>query len=54
MVIDGDVGDEEEALEVDGAGQSRLGMARDADLVNQGQEIVLDRVRCRLYRSVEF
>ena len=48
---------EEEEEEVETNGQARsagsTGLAKDGGLVNHGQEIVLDRVRCRLYRSVE-
>jgi len=49
---------EEDEEEVEAVGQTRSAAppviaARDGDLVNRGQEIVLDRVRCRLYRSVE-
>ena len=50
---------EDDEEEVEAVGQTRSAAplaviaARDGDLVNRGQEIVLDRVRCRLYRSVE-
>jgi hypothetical protein len=48
---------EEDEEEGEATGQTRstasMVAARDGGLVNHGQEIVLDRVRCRLYRSVE-